>query len=70
MKRCSIKLIHKPWSDDGVKCQRIWGKYRPTLVPRNRLHKDLTDCVIRGINPQTLAIDYAKEFKVHGKHSN
>lgn len=42
--------------------ERIWGKYRPTLV--NRLHKDLTDCVIRGINPQTLAIDYAKEFKV------
>lgn len=57
------KIIHKPWSDDGVEfSERIWGKYRPTLV--NRLHKDLTDCVIRGINPQTLAIDYAKEFKV------
>ncbi|MDO4301555.1 MAG: minor capsid protein [Clostridia bacterium] len=56
------KIIHKPWSDDGVEfSERIWGKYRPTLV--NRLHKDLTDCVIRGINPQTLAADYAKEFK-------
>lgn len=57
------KIIHKPWSDDGIEfSERIWGKYRPTLV--NRLHKDLTDCVIRGINPQALAIDYAKEFKV------
>lgn len=57
------KIINKPWSDDGVEfSERIWGKYRPTLV--NRLHRDLTDCVIRGINPQTLAADYAKEFKV------
>lgn len=57
------KIIHKPWSDDGVEfSERIWGKYRPTLV--NRLHKDLTDCVIRGINPQTLAADYEKEFRV------
>ncbi len=56
-------IIHKPWSDDGVEfSERIWGKYRPTLV--NRLHKDLTDCVISGINPKTLASDYAKEFKV------
>lgn len=57
------KIIHKPWSDDGVEfSERIWGKYRPTLV--NRLHKDLTDCVIRGINPQTLAAEYAEEFRV------
>ncbi len=56
-------VIHKPWSDDGVEfSERIWGKYRPTLV--NRLHKDLTDCVIRGINPQTLAAEYAEEFRV------
>lgn len=57
------KIINKPWSDDGIEfSERIWGKYRPTLV--NRLHKDLTDCIIRGINPKTLAADYAKEFKV------
>lgn len=57
------KIIHKPWSDDGVEfSSRIWGKYRPLLV--NRLHKDLTDCIIRGINPQSLATSYAKEFKV------
>ncbi len=57
------KIINKPWSDDGVEfSERIWGKYRPTLV--NRLHKDLTDCIIRGINPKTLAANYAKEFKV------
>lgn len=56
-------IIHKPWSDDGVEfSERIWGKYRPTLV--NRLHKDLTDFVIRGINPQTLAAEYEKEFRV------
>lgn len=56
-------IIHKPWSDDGVEfSKRIWGKYRPTLV--NRLHKDLTDCVVRGINPQTLAAEYAREFRV------
>lgn len=57
------KIISKPWADDGSNfSERIWGKYRPTLV--NRLHKDLTDCVIRGINPHTLAAQYAKEFKV------
>lgn len=56
-------IIHKPWSDDGVEfSERIWGKYRTTLV--NRLHKDLTDCVIRGINPKTLAAEYAEEFRV------
>lgn len=56
------KIINKPWADDGSNfSERIWGKYRPTLV--NRLHKDLTDCVIRGINPQTLAVQYAKDFK-------
>lgn len=56
------KIINKPWADDGSNfSERIWGKYRPTLV--NRLHKDLTDCVIRGINPQTLAAQYAKDFK-------
>ncbi len=55
-------IINKPWADDGSNfSERIWGKYRPTLV--NRLHKDLTDCVIRGINPQTLAAKYAKDFK-------
>lgn len=55
-------IINKPWADDGSNfSERIWGKYRPTLV--NRLHKDLTDCVIRGINPQTLAAQYAKDFK-------
>ncbi len=30
----------------------------------NRLHKDLTDSVIRGLNPQSLASEYAKEFNV------
>lgn len=55
------KVINKPWADDGMNfSERIWGKYRPTLV--NRLHKDLTDCVIRGINPQVLASQYAKDF--------
>lgn len=55
-------VINKPWADDGSNfSERIWGKYRPTLV--NRLHKDLTDCIIRGINPQTLAAKYAKDFK-------
>lgn len=57
------KIINKPWADDGSNfSKRIWGRYRPTLV--NRLHKDLTDCVIRGINPQTLAAQYAKDFNV------
>lgn len=56
------KVISKPWADDGSNfSERIWGKYRPTLV--NRLHKDLTDCVIRGENPQTLAAQYAKDFE-------
>lgn len=41
--------------------ERIWGKYRPTLV--NKLHRELTDCVIRGDNPNNLTEAFAKEFK-------
>lgn len=57
------KIINKPWAEDGSNfSERIWGKYRPTLV--NRLHKDLTDCIIRGDNPNKLIDALASDFKV------
>lgn len=57
------RILEKPWADDGSNfSERIWGKYRPQLV--NRLHKDLTDCVIRGRNPNEYTESIAKDFKV------
>ena len=57
------KIISKPWADDGSNfSERIWGKYRPQLV--NRLHKDLTDCVSRGRNPNEYTQAIAKDFDV------
>ncbi|MGN1319000.1 MAG: minor capsid protein, partial [Lachnospirales bacterium] len=55
-------IVNKPWADDGTNfSERIWGKYRPTLV--NKLHRELTDCIIRGDNPNNLTELFAKQFK-------
>lgn len=57
------KILSKPWAEDGSNfSERIWGKYRPKLV--NRLHKDLTDCVSRGRNPNEYTQAIAKDFDV------
>ncbi len=57
------KILSKPWAEDGSNfSERIWGKYRPKLV--NRLHKDLTDCVSRGRNPNEYTQAIAKDFNV------
>lgn len=57
------KILSKPWAEDGCNfSERIWGKYRPKLV--NRLHKDLTDCVSRGRNPNEYTQAIAKDFDV------
>lgn len=57
------KILFKPWAEDGSNfSERIWGKYRPKLV--NRLHKDLTDCVSRGRNPNEYTQAIAKDFDV------
>ncbi|EGT3911799.1 TPA: minor capsid protein, partial [Clostridioides difficile] len=57
------KIISKPWAIDGLNfSERIWGKYRPTLV--NELHTKLTQSIIRGENPKNLVNDFAKRFNV------
>ena len=57
------KIISKPWATDGLNfSERIWGKYRPTLV--NELHTKLTQSIIRGENPKNLVNDFAKRFNV------
>ncbi|HBF7390265.1 NAD(+)--arginine ADP-ribosyltransferase EFV [Clostridioides difficile] len=57
------KIISKPWATDGLNfSERIWGKYRPTLV--NELHTKLTQSIIRGENPKNLVNDFAKSFNV------
>lgn len=57
------KIISKPWAIDGLNfSERIWGKYRPTLV--NELHTKLTQSIIRGENPKDLVNDFAKRFNV------
>lgn len=62
-------IINKPWADDGSNfSERIWGKYRPILV--NKLHRELTDCVIRGDNPNNLTDRFAKEFKTSQSVAN
>lgn len=55
-------IVNKPWADDGSNfSERIWGKYRPTLV--NKLHKHLADCVTRGENPNNIVSEFSKEFQ-------
>lgn len=62
------KILSKPWAEDGSNfSERIWGKYRPKLV--NRLHKDLTDCVSRGRNPNEYTQAIAKDFNVSLKQA-
>ncbi len=57
------KIISKPWATDGLNfSERIWGKYRPTLV--NELHTKLTQSIIRGENPKNLVNDFDKRFNV------
>ncbi|WP_200807925.1 minor capsid protein, partial [Clostridioides difficile] len=57
------KIISKPWATDGLNfSERIWGKYRPTLV--NELHTKLTQSIIRGENPKVLVNEFSKKFNV------
>ncbi|MGL5715032.1 MAG: minor capsid protein [Paraclostridium sp.] len=57
------KVIKKPWTSDGLDfSQRIWGKHRPQLI--EELHKQLTQIIIRGSDPQEAINAIAKQFDV------
>lgn len=60
------KVIRKPWTSDGINfSERIWGKHRPQLI--YELHKQLTQTIIGGKDPQYAINAISKKFDVSKK---
>lgn len=57
------KVINRPWAADGRHfSKRIWRQHRPQLIMK--LHRDLTDALIRGTGPDKAIQSIAKSFDV------